>query len=385
MRRIARPWVFVVLAFLLDAVVAALVYRSTAAAQADAAVVLSNVLEPPGLTWTVERLTDEPRVEEIDVAGAPSTLVRPSGSGPWPAIVFANGATARGRRHPDVQAVARGLGRAGYLALVPDLPGLAAGEITPRTLSATVAVAESVASRPDVRGGRVGLVGVSVGASLALLAAEDPALAGRVSVVAGIAPYADLANVLRLATTGFYEDDGTLVHYETNNFLSLVAGRSLVAALPPGPDRSSLLAVLPETDEVGDDPPDPLAPLRARRLLRTGAARAVVALLVNRDSRRFDRLYGKLPAGMRAAHARLSPVSAAEDLRAPVELASAPHDKYFPIDESNDLARAAPDVRVTVTTTLEHAVPAASLRDLADLFRFDAFVVRALEHAAASG
>jgi hypothetical protein len=35
-------------------------------------------------------------------------------------------------------------------------------------------------------------------------------------------------------------------------------------------------------------------------------------------------------------------------------------------------------VHVTVTRTLDHAIPRPSLRDLLDLVRFDGFVVRSL-------
>jgi hypothetical protein len=38
-------------------------------------------------------------------------------------------------------------------------------------------------------------------------------------------------------------------------------------------------------------------------------------------------------------------------------------------------------VHVTVTATLDHAVPRPSIRDLRDLFRFDGFVVRFLHLA----
>jgi hypothetical protein len=111
-----------------------------------------------------------------------------------------------------------------------------------------------------------------------------------------------------------------------------------------------------------------------------GRARALVILLRNRDPRRFDRLYGNLPRWFRARMRRLSPIVAADRLRAPVEIASAPHDKYFPLSESRSLAREA-DVRITVTSTLEHAIPEASPSGVADLFRFHGFIVRALRRA----
>ena len=380
MRRIVRPWRLVALVLVIASLVLALLARATIAAQADAAVVLATVIETPVVTWSVERLTDEPAVADDVVAGAPTTLVRPSGTGPWPAVVFLNGATALGRDHPRVRAVARGLGRAGYLVLVPDLPGLREGEITTRTLAAAVRVVEAAASRSDAEGGSVGVLGVSVGGALALLTAEDPKLAARVAVVAAIAPYTDLAEVFRLATTGFYEEDGRLVRYETESFLALVAARSLVAALPPGRDRASLQA---ELRRIEDDEGDPLA--RLRSLARAGlgpAARTALALLLNRDPSRFEALYAALPPGVRAAHRRLSPLAGAARLQARVELASAPHDKYFPVAESRALARAAPDAHVTVTRSLAHAIPEPSPRDIADVFRFDGFAVRVLRHAA---
>jgi hypothetical protein len=106
-----------------------------------------------------------------------------------------------------------------------------------------------------------------------------------------------------------------------------------------------------------------------------------VALLRNRDPRSVDRLYARLPPSYRLRMRRLSPIIAAPRLRAPVEIASAPHDKYFPVEESRALSRRAGDVRITITSTLEHAIPEPSLGALADLVRFDAFIVRALRHA----
>jgi pimeloyl-ACP methyl ester carboxylesterase len=380
-RRLVRPLRLIALAYLAVGLLAAVLFRSTIAAQAEAVVVLSAVLDTPVVTWVVEHMTDEPRVEDAPVAGVPATVVRPGGSGPWPVLVFVNGVTPRGRHHPDVQALARGLARAGYLVVVPDPPGLAQGEITVRTLDATAAVVQEATRLRGARA-RVALLGVSAGGSLALVAAAEPAFASRVSVVAAIAPYADLPDMFRLATIGSYADGGHLVPYDSASYLTLVAARSLVAALPPGRERDELLAALPATREVDEEPPDPLAGLRAlERHTLSPDARAVLALLLNREPGRFDELYAALPPRMRAANERLSPSTVAARAPAPIELASAPEDKYFPLAHSHELAGLAPEARVTVTATLEHAVPDASLDGALDLLRFDAFAVRVLERA----
>jgi pimeloyl-ACP methyl ester carboxylesterase len=347
--------------------------RSWPAAQFDAVAVLSTTEQTPVLAWAVRLVTRTPRVEETRVAGQPSTVLRPGGGhGPWPAIVFVNGATRAGRHHPKVQRLARGLARAGFLVVVPDLPGLRLGEITPATADATARVADATADRPDARSGRVGLYGVSVGASLALLAAERPALASRVTVAGGEAPWTDMRRIIGLATTGRYDGKS----YATDPYAALAIGRSVAAGLATGPGRSRLVRQL---ESFPDDDPEPLAGLHPDAY-RDGP-RALVELLRNRDPSRFAELYARLPGRVRESVAVLSPLRRASRLRAPVELASAPHDKYFPPAESYALARANPRVDVTVTATLDHAVPRPSVRDLRDLFRFDGFVVRFLHSA----
>jgi pimeloyl-ACP methyl ester carboxylesterase len=363
MRRLRPGWNVVVVAAAVLAV--GLLLRSWVGAQADAAVVLATTLELPVLGRAAAAATGEPRVEDTVVAGTPALVVRPAGSGPWPAFVFVNGATRHGRHHPTVGRLAEGLARAGFLVVVHDPPGLRRGEITERTLESTIAVARAVAERNRL----VGFLGVSVGASLALVAASEPELAGDVTVVAGLAPYADLRTVIRIASTGG----------PVEPFLRLVVARSLAGSLPPGRDRTRLrahLATVPWESRaplasLRRDPPEELGP----------AGSSVVRLLLNRDLRRFDELYAALPARLRAAVRRLSPLPVADELQARVELASAPRDRYFPLSESQALVGAAPDARLTVTGTLEHAVPRASPLGILDLARLDGFAVRVLREA----
>src|SRR6266542_3047140 len=118
-------------------------------------------------------------------------------------------------------------------------------------------------------------------------------------------------------------------------------------------------------------------------LFRSPAGDAVVGLLANRDPRRFEVLYARLPSTSRAAIVRLSPLAGARRLEAPVLLASAPHDDYFPLQESRALAGAAEgtEVSVTTTTALSHVLPDPSLGSIHDLLRFDGFTIRVLERA----
>jgi pimeloyl-ACP methyl ester carboxylesterase len=355
-------------------------YWSWVDAQVRAAVVISSVLEAPILTPGVEVVSGEPGIEDVTVAGNPALVARPAGEGAWPAIFLVNGTVRKGRKLPEVRNLAEGFARAGYLVVVPDLPGLTEDRLTPQTADAATQVTREISGRPDVEDGKVALVGVSTGATLALLAAEDPTLRGKVSLVAGVAPYSNIKTVLNLATTGHYRrPDGEPVRYEATPFLSYVVGRSLVAALPPGEDKLTLAA---ELERAGRESLDPLSGLRARRTGDLGpGAKSVVELLANRDPKRFAALYADLPDDVRRDLEELSPLAGTVRIRVPVELATGPHDKYFPASQSYALERVAPQRRVTVTGVLDHAKLEVSLGDIPAFATFDAFVVRSLRTA----
>jgi pimeloyl-ACP methyl ester carboxylesterase len=375
-RRLRRAFYVVVIAMLVGLVVS---FWSWVDAQVRAAVVISSVLDAPVLTPAVKATSGDPRLSDTRVAGYPSLVARPVGEGPWPAIFVVNGTVPEGRELPAVRNLAEGFARAGYLAVVPDLPGLTEDRITPRTVDAATEAARNIATRPDAENGEVALVGVSTGATLALLAAEDPRR-DSVSLVAGVAPFSNIETVLSVATTAHYRrPDGKLARYEATPFLSYVVARSLVAALPPGEDRRTLSD---EIASVGRENPDPLHDLRSRRTDDLGPeAKSVVRLLANRDPTRFEDLYAALPAGVSHDLEVLSPLAGEEKISTPVELATGPHDAYFPPSESYALERVAPQRRVTVTPALDHAELDVSPEDIPALLTFDGFVVRALRTA----
>ena len=350
-------------------------------ARLRALVLLPLVLDVAGVAPAVRRATREPRRESALVEGVPTELWRPGRDGPVPAWVFVNGAHPLRRREPVVERLAESLARAGYLAALPDVPGLGEGVLTPRSLEATAAVAHAVADRRDVAHGRVALIGASTGAGLAVLAAARPELRERVSVVAAVAPFADLRKLLCLTTTCEYDDGGALSRHEITDLHRWIVARSLVAALPDARERRSLEAELERIDAAGLDPLDEL-PRQATGT--SGETNALLALLGNRDSREFGRLFDALPAPVRALVEELSPLRAAPDVTAPVEIVTPPSDTYFPPGEARTLAAALPAARITITPTLDHTRPTLSRETLAGLRAFDGFVVRGLRSAAAA-
>jgi pimeloyl-ACP methyl ester carboxylesterase len=347
--------------------------RGRLRAHARAAGLLAHTIDLPG----TRRLADSvAEIEEGALGGRPCVVVRPRTAPPWPAILFVNGATPDGRAHPGVRRFAIALARAGHVVFVPDLPGIASGELLPQTLAAAVECATGGADAAETCAGRIGLVGVSIGGTLALLVAAAPELAARISVVAAIAPFTDLEKVMMLATTGMYRGAGGPEPYPVPPSLAVGLARSLVATLPSTPDARALALALDRLDPLA---PDPLHALRESpcRSLGPDAATAQ-ALLLNRDPSRFADLYAALPGDVQRVVGTLSPVRSAARLTAPVEIATAPHDKYFPLAESLALQREARQVRITVTSALAHATPRMSLGNLVAFVRLESFFARSL-------
>ncbi len=346
-------------------------------AQAQALTILATTLSLPGAS-ALSRVGKRTAERDASIAGVPATVVQPSGTPPWPALVFLNGATPDGRKHPTVRRLAHSLARAGFFVFVPELSGVAAGELSPETLEQAVAIAEGASSEPETAGGRVALAGVSVGGTLALLTAADPRLHRRVSVVACVAPFGDLAEVMRIATTGTYRDGDTLGRQAAPPYLRVGLARSLAAMLAAAPASAALCRELRALDPDRAEPIE--LPERAFREAGHEAER-LYDLLANDDPGRFDELLAALPSHVRDAIVALSPVHVAQRLRSPVEIVVAPHDAYFPVSEARALAAAAPQVRLTVTSLMAHATPRLSARYLAELRRLDAFFVRSLAAA----
>lgn len=336
--------------------------------------VLGATLDLPGASRLARR-AHGPHLHDDLIGGVPVTIVRPHGPPPWPALVFLNGATPDGRAHPMVLRLSLALARTGHLVFIPDLPGIAGGELSPATLAAAVGFTREAAAGAEVADRRIALAGVSIGASLALLTAADSGVEEHVSVVVGVAPYTDLARVMLLATTGTYRGEGGCFPYEVPPYLVVGLARSLAAMLPPTDASAALCNELRVLDPDAADGFE----FRERGFREAGdEAMTLFRLLSNRDPARFDELYDALPDEIRSTVEALSPVTVASRLQAPVEIATAPRDRYFPVAESRALAAASPNVRLTVTSLLAHATPQLSPRYLAELGRLNGFFVRSL-------
>ncbi len=205
--------------------------------------------------------------------------VRPRTRPPWPAVMFVNGATPDGRAHPGVRRFAASLARAGYVVFIPELPGVAAGELSLLTLAASVECAMARPTRPRPARTDRSLRCLGRRNARASRRRDSPDLSARISVVACIAPFTDLEKVTMLATTGTYPGSDGLVQYPVPPELAVGVARSLVGILDPTPDGMPSAASVGSLDPASRDPLRPVArralqiARRGRRGLPAGATR----------------------------------------------------------------------------------------------------------------
>ena len=282
----------------------------------------------------LSRQTPTPVVESLaagDVAPEPSPdLWHPGGRnhGPWPGLLLVHGLTPDGKRDTRLTATAALLARAGFAVAVPELPALRAQHLRPSDARVVRETLDRLAASPGVRRGPVAVIAVSVGLAPVALALDDAVMANRVRLVVALGGYADARELVRYFTTGAYAFDGTIGRAAVDPAL---AGSFLAQNLdlvPDERDRAAVEAALrgrPAGPDVGP------------------GARAVLALLQNRDPARVDGLMDALPTTTRELLDTLSPARHLGKTGARLLLVHGRDDPAIPFTESLRLAAAVPD------------------------------------------
>ncbi|HEY7038644.1 MAG TPA: hypothetical protein VID28_07330 [Methylomirabilota bacterium] len=248
-----------------------------------------------------------------------------------PGLVLVHGLSPAGKDDARLRDAAQLLARAGWAVAVPTVSGLTVLRLRPEDADA---VGASVQALRAAGYERPAVLGISLGAGPALLAATDPEIAAGVSAVLALGGYASAVELLRYTLTGAYAYAG-------------VAGRQ--------PVHEDAIAQFS----------------RANTELVDEAGRRLVA---NRDPTAFDALVGALPGPTRHLLEALSPERVVSGLRAPLVLVHGREDPAVPFTESLRLAAAARaagrPVRVAIVGAVAHveARPLAELGDLARLW-----------------
>jgi acetyl esterase/lipase len=254
------------------------------------------------------------------------------------AMLLVFGVNNVGRNHPAIVRVAEGLARSGVAVLVPDSRSMLEGRLRADDLDKVIEAFQLLASRPEVDPARVGMVGFSVGGSLALIAAADPRIAARVAWVNAFGAYGDAESYLAsVAAHAYVGPSGETVAWEPTTLAREVLLRLLLDAIADPADRALL------QKRYGEEI---LAPGRVssdsgvRGSLTSDGGRAVYDLLTAGSLAEARRAIASLPAPTRAFIRAISPVEHLDGLRTRVYLMHEIADHHVPFVESRVLASA---------------------------------------------
>lgn len=259
------------------------------------------------------------------------------------ALVLVPGAAALGRTEPRLQALARSLARAGFVVLVPELAEV-------RQFRLSRADADSVASalrqlrrwQPDRP---LGAIAVSYAVAPTIIAALQDDLAAKIDFIVGVGGYRDTETVIRFMTTGVFRPAGSAREMQlAPNFYGRWA---FLLANANRLDDEADARILADIAGIHFGRPDADTSAMARGLGPQG--RAVLALVENRDPDAVGRLIADLPAGVRREIDGLDlALYDLSKLRCHLILVHGRDDRMVPYSESQNLAAAASNARVSL-------------------------------------
>jgi dienelactone hydrolase len=301
-----------------------------------------------------------------------ASLWLPSHGSRLPGVVIAVGAAPLGRHDPHVVRLARAFVGAGRAVLVPDLT-LRTSTLDAADLQRVTAAFQALAALPRVDPRRVGLLGISWGGALAVVAAARPPLAAQVAFVATFGAFYDLADLAGAVVTGATVYQGRTVPWHTVPEAAALVRSALLSLLAPAQARTVRAALA----HAGASVPAQLTP----------AGRAVVALLTNRDPARVARLAARLPPSVQRVRQAFSPAFHVQGLRAPLLALHSTDDPAAPWTESALLVTAARahdpgGARLTLVGVFSHVTQRRSLlapSSLLDDWRLVRYVVGLLQ------
>lgn len=152
----------------------------------------------------------EPGEEELSLEGQLGTvrarLYRPRTAEPGAGLVLGHGLHRLGIDEPRLVALARALCRANVAVVTPELSDLREFRVTRGSVAAMDAAVQHLAGRRElVRGGRVGLVGISFAGGLALVAASENRTARHLRYVMSVGGHLNLDRVFHYLLTNQIE------------------------------------------------------------------------------------------------------------------------------------------------------------------------------------
>jgi acetyl esterase/lipase len=302
------------------------------------------------VTWfTSDPVRERVTIRYADGKTMPADLYRPP-HGRHGAVIFVMGAPPLERDDSRLVRLADSVARAGFIMLVPFSPDLEREFIAREEPEAYVAAFEYLRRQSFVDPDRIGFIGVSVGGSLALIAASEPRISGDVDFLISFGAYYDALDTLAAVTTGSIYYGDWQEPWDPRRHTERVMAKQLIARMEDRGDRDLLSRAFVDREDVASAD---LASL-------TAAGRHAYDFLANRDPERVPELIERLPAAFLDDMRALSPSLSLDGIQAEVFILHDRGDRYIPYVESRrlrDRLAGHPNLHYTELTVFEHVEP----------------------------
>ena len=345
------------------------------------ALFVSQVLRLPGTpqSWfTAEPLREQVSFQNASGTGAADVYRPPNarGSSPRAGVLIFLGANAAGRDDPDVVNFGNALARSGFVAMFYWSPTMGLRHnLDPEEIENLVWAFQYLAGLDYVDHGKVGMGGICVGASFALVAAADPRIRDQVSFVNAFGPYYNATDLfLQIASRSRFGEDGS-EDWQPDQLTLRVFANELIETLEDPADRKIMSRLHLERTAVPEE--------ELHGLSR--AAQRIQQLLDGTSLEEAEAIIQGLPVEFRSGLESISPSAHVGDVSAKVAILHDRKDQLIPAAESRRLFDAMEprgNVRYTELQGFDHVRPGSGLwgagKDGVRLFRHTYGIIRVI-------
>ena len=223
---------------------------------------------------------------------------------PVGAVILVSGINSQGRAHPALARIGAAMSRAGAGVMIPELPVFFQARVDADRGRSHRGLVRAARQQPQVDPDRIGIMGISVGGSLALIAAADPAIADQVHWVGAFGAYADAGEIMTSVASHQYRLDDQIIDWDPALLVRQVVFGLVTEQVTNGRDHGYLYGAYDDLNNRDVHPiPDAHLPLTSE------AGRAAEAIILSRTLPEAEAALAAAPADLRAGPGRDQPHS----------------------------------------------------------------------------
>ena len=254
-------------------------------------------------------------------------LYVPAGEGPFGGMLLFLGVNPAGRDDSRVVNLATGMARTGTVVMIPWSESMTRNRIEVGEIDNLVLAFQHLQGLDIIDPDRVGMAGFCVGASLAIVAAQDERIRDDVRYVNAFGAYFDAVDLVRAVVTKSRFDGGKSEPWLPDALAVEVVRTHLIEGLPDPGDREVLGNAFLEGQPITRAEVDGLS----------APGRTVFDLLMGPEPQRADVLLAQLPEGILNSLRLISPKTGIDNLRAKLLIMHDREDTLVPANESRSL------------------------------------------------